>query len=94
MIHAQTSGAPSRLPTTRLKTPSADHHRTAEELSFAFSVLLARPLSRQEAALLFQELWDEANEAAVACATERAALIYVELLKDMDKRWRHVRALH
>jgi hypothetical protein len=78
----------------RLKTISDDRHRTAEELSFAFSVLLARALPRQQAALLFQELWDEANEAAVACATERAALTYVELLKDMDKRWRHMPALH
>ncbi|HTJ93115.1 MAG TPA: hypothetical protein VL424_08395 [Pararobbsia sp.] len=77
-----------------MKTTSDDHHRTAEELSFAFSVLLARSLPRQQAALLFQELWDEANEAAVACATERAALTYVELLRDMDKRWRNVRALH
>ena len=79
---------------TRLNILSDDRHRTAEELSFAFSVLLARPLPRPEAALLFQELWDEANEAAVACASERAALTYVELLKDMDKRWRLMPALH
>lgn len=90
----ETSGLPSRRPNTRLKTLSDDHYRTVEELSFAFSVLLARALPRQQAALLFQELWDEANEAAVACDTERAALTYVELLRDMDKRWRHMPALH
>ncbi|RKP51825.1 hypothetical protein D7S86_17885 [Pararobbsia silviterrae] len=77
-----------------MKTLSDDHYRTAEELSFAFSILLVRPLPHLEAALLFEKLWDEANAAAVACETERAALSYVELLKDMDRRWRNMRALN
>ena len=77
-----------------MKTIPVEHHRTVEELSFAFSVLLAQTLPRQEAALLFQELWDEINEAAVACDTERGAFSYVELLKDMDKRWRNALTLN
>jgi hypothetical protein len=69
-------------------------HRTAEELSFAFSLLLLQPLSRHEAAILFEELWNEANAAATACLPDGAAFSYIELLKEMDRRWRHVRTLH
>jgi hypothetical protein len=69
-------------------------YRSAEELSFAFSLLLVQPLSRAEAAILFEELWNEANAAATACLADGAAFSYIELLKEMDRRWRHVRTLH
>jgi hypothetical protein len=69
-------------------------HRTAEELSFAFAVLLALERPRPQAALLFEELWDEANEAATACLAFESAFGYIAVLKDMDQRWRHTRALH
>jgi hypothetical protein len=76
------------------ETRYTPRRRTAEELSFAFAVLLALELPRVQAALLFAELWDEANDAAIACLAFDTAFGYIEVLKDMDKRWRHARTLH
>jgi len=67
---------------------TAATHRTAEEISFAFTSLLALPLARQDAARQFQLLWDDANEGAHACFARASMFDYVALLKDMDKRWR------
>lgn len=75
-------------------TSSHSPHRTAEELSFAFSVLLTLELPHQEAAFAFQRLWDETNDAATACLPEASAFIYIELLRDMDRRWRSSKTLH
>lgn len=72
----------------------AHRYRSAEELSFAFSLLLFQPLARVDAAVLFEALWNETNDAATACLADAAAFSYIELLKDMDRRWRHVRTLH
>jgi hypothetical protein len=69
-------------------------HRTVEEISFSFYRLLALPLVGQQAALCFELLWDEANEAASACLAPAPMGDYVQLLKDMDKRWRFKRVLH
>ncbi|MEJ0004236.1 MAG: hypothetical protein WDN30_13045 [Pararobbsia sp.] len=76
------------------RNPRAPRYRSAEELSFAFSVLLAQPISRAEAAVLFEALWNEANDAATACLTDASAFGYIALLKEMDKRWRHASTLH
>ena len=69
-------------------------HRTANELSFAFFVLLNAPLGRVEAATRFERLWDETNEAASASLGTESATTYIELLKDMDARWRRLSALN
>jgi hypothetical protein len=69
-------------------------HRTVEELSFAFVVLLNQPLARVEAANRFERLWNETNEAASASLGTERAISYIALLKDMDSRWRHLRVLN
>ena len=68
-------------------------HRTVEELSFAFLVLLNQPLARTEAANRFEQLWNETNEAASASLGTDRAVSYITLLKDMDKKWRCLRVL-
>jgi hypothetical protein len=68
--------------------------RSAEELSFAFSVLLTQPLSRPEAAERFENLWDEVNQAAQSCADGDAAFHYVALLQKMDHSWRFLRSMN
>jgi hypothetical protein len=69
-------------------------HRTVEELSFAFVVLLNQPLARAEAANRFERLWNETNEAASASLGTDRAVSYIALLKDMDARWRRLRVLN
>jgi hypothetical protein len=69
-------------------------HRTVEELSFAFLVLLNQPLARTEAANRFEQLWNETNEAASASLGTDHAVSYIALLKDMDKKWRRLRVLN
>ncbi|WP_437123855.1 hypothetical protein [Paraburkholderia phenazinium] len=69
-------------------------HRTVEELSFAFVVLLNQPLARTEAANRFERLWNETNEAASASLGTEHAVSYIALLKDMDARWRCLRVLN
>ncbi|WP_259295132.1 hypothetical protein [Paraburkholderia sp. DHOC27] len=69
-------------------------HRTVEELSFAFLVLLNQPLARTEAANRFEQLWNETNEAASASLGTERAISYISLLKDMDKKWRRLRVLN
>jgi hypothetical protein len=69
-------------------------HRTVEELSFAFVVLLNQPLARVEAANRFERLWNETNEAASASLGTERAVSYIALLKDMDARWRHLKVLN
>jgi hypothetical protein len=69
-------------------------HRTVEELSFAFLVLLNQPLARTEAANRFEQLWNETNEAASASLGTDYAVSYIALLKDMDKKWRRLRVLN
>lgn len=68
--------------------------RSAEELSFAFSVLLTQPLSRPEAAARFETLWNEVNDAAQSCADSDAAFSYIALLHSMDQRWRFLRSMN
>ncbi len=68
--------------------------RTAEELSFAFSELLTQPLSRPEAAVRFEILWNEVNEAAQSCVDSDAAFPYIALLHSMDQRWRFLRSMN
>ncbi len=68
-------------------------HRSVEELSFAFVVLLNQPLARLEAANRFERLWNETNEAASASLGTERAVSYIALLKDMDMRWRRLRVL-
>lgn len=68
-------------------------HRSVEELSFAFVVLLNQPLARLEAANRFERLWNETNEAASASLGTERAVSYIALLKDMDTRWRRLRVL-
>lgn len=68
-------------------------HRSVEELSFAFIVLLNQPLARLEAANRFERLWNETNEAASASLGTERAVSYIALLKDMDTRWRRLRVL-
>ncbi len=68
--------------------------RSADELLFAFSVLLTQPLSRPEAAARFEVLWNEANDAAQSCADSDAVLRYVALLQKMDHRWRFLRSMN
>ena len=72
----------------------ASMHRTVEELSFAFVVLLNEPLARVEAANRFERLWNETNEAASASLGTEHAVSYIALLKDMDARWRRLRVLN
>lgn len=69
-------------------------HRSVEELSFAFVVLLNQPLARTEAANRFERLWNETNEAASASLGTERAISYIALLKDMDARWRRLRVLN
>ena len=69
-------------------------HRSVEELSFAFVVLLNEPLARVEAANRFERLWNETNEAASASLGTERAISYIALLKDMDVKWRHLRVLN
>lgn len=71
----------------------AQMHRSVEELSFAFVVLLNQPLARLEAANRFERLWNETNEAASASLGTEHAVSYIALLKDMDTRWRRLRVL-
>ncbi|ACC70945.1 hypothetical protein Bphy_1763 [Paraburkholderia phymatum STM815] len=68
--------------------------RSAEELSFAFSELLAQPLSRPEAAARFEHLWNEVNDAAQSCVDSDAAFSYIALLQSMDQRWRFLRSMN
>ncbi|SOE67734.1 hypothetical protein SAMN05446935_3081 [Burkholderia sp. YR290] len=68
--------------------------RSAEELSFAFSELLAQPLSRPEAAARFETLWNEVNNAAQSCDDSDAAFTYIALLHSMDQRWRFLRSMN
>jgi hypothetical protein len=68
--------------------------RSAEELSFAFSELLAQPLSRPEAAARFENLWNEVNDAAQSCVDSDAAFSYIALLQSMDQRWRFLRSMN
>ena len=68
-------------------------HRSVEELSFAFIVLLNQPHARLEAANRFERLWNETNEAASASLGTERAVSYIALLKDMDTRWRRLRVL-
>ena len=68
-------------------------HRSVEELSFAFVVLLNQPLARLEAANRFERLWNETNEAASASLGTERAVSYIALLKDMDMRLRRLRVL-
>ena len=68
--------------------------RSAEELSFAFSELLAQPLSRPEAAARFETLWNEVNDAAQSCDDSDAAFTYIALLHSMDQRWRFLRSMN
>jgi hypothetical protein len=72
----------------------ASMHRSVEELSFAFVVLLNEPLARVEAANRFERLWNETNEAASASLGTEHAVSYIALLKDMDARWRRLRVLN
>ncbi|MEM5385554.1 MULTISPECIES: hypothetical protein [Paraburkholderia] len=68
--------------------------RSAEELSFAFSVLLTQPLSRPEAAVRFETLWNEVNDAAQSCVDSDAAFSYIALLHRMDRRWRFLPSMN
>jgi hypothetical protein len=68
--------------------------RSVEELSFAFSVLLALPLDRMEAARRFSTLWDEVNAAALTCADTDTTLTYIALLQKMDRHWRQHRSMN
>ncbi len=79
---------------TELISVHSQMHRSVEELSFAFVVLLNQPLARVEAANRFERLWNETNEAASASLGTERAVSYIALLKDMDVRWRHLKVLN
>jgi hypothetical protein len=68
-------------------------HRTMEELSFAFLLLLNHPLARTEAANRFEKLWNETNEVASASLGTERAISYIAVLKDMGRKWRRLRVL-
>ncbi len=78
------------IPTSAAWAP----HRSVEELSFAFAMLLNQPLARAEAASRFAQLWNETNEAASASLGTGRANGYIALLRDMDVRWRRLPALN
>jgi hypothetical protein len=52
-------------------------------------MLLHSPFSNQSLSEEFVNLWEEANDAAMAYINDPQATDYIDFLKDMKATWRH-----
>lgn len=64
-------------------------HRSAFDIRIAFKVLTQQRLARSPAFEKVDDLWDEANRAAVALMETAAIGDYVALLNEMDRWYRN-----